>query len=65
MQVKGEDSADSYIDYKPLLPLMDSQKKSYTPEDNDLPKQKSYSESLGYYAPLHSKIDVISMSYEN
>ncbi len=34
MQVKGEDSADSYIDYKPSsFPLIDRQKKSYTPEE--------------------------------
>ena len=60
MQVKGEDSADSYIDYKPSsFPLIDGQKKSYTPEETINLNKKAYSESLGYYAPLHSKIDVI------
>lgn len=59
-QVRGEDSADSYIDYKPSsFPLIDRHKKSYTPEETINLNKKAYSESLGYYAPLHSKIDVI------
>lgn len=60
MQVKGEDSADSYIDYKPFtFPMIDGQKKSYTPVETINHNKKAYSDSLGYYAPLHSKIDVI------
>ncbi|KNH35946.1 ABC transporter permease [Exiguobacterium acetylicum] len=66
MQVKGEDSADSYIDYKPSsFPLIDRHKKSYTPEETINLNKKAYSESLGYYAPLHSKIDVIYIVPKN
>ncbi|WP_294741774.1 ABC transporter permease [uncultured Exiguobacterium sp.] len=60
LQVKGEATADSYIDYKPFtFPLIDSHKKSYTSEKTINHNKKAYSENLGYHAPLHSKIDVI------
>ncbi|WP_029333643.1 FtsX-like permease family protein [Exiguobacterium oxidotolerans] len=60
LQVKGEATADSYFNYAPsTFPLIDANNKNYTPEKTINHNKKAYVESLGYYAPYRSKIDVI------